>query len=398
MNAYTFHISLYDLAFLGTIFIGLTIAAFLWFTKKNNQTANRFLALATVTIVLWIARILGNDIGLSTYAPNWSRWLFQFSLALGPLIYFYVLKITRPEYKFRLNDLLHFSPLLPELGIQALEVRDSIKTGAATYATLASQQLSSILHLLAFISVSIYLYQSHKLIGRFYRRLKFNGGDRYRRELQWLQNLIMGFGLLWLLWIPFKAIDYFYYHNRLGINSYYPLYLVLAAMGIWIVVVAFSKSQIGVPADVPSFLKPSIPSELKDKGVWLKKVVKTNRYYQDPELSLNSLAEKLKLTTHELSAIINTALKKSFNDFVNEYRVADVARKMQDPAFDHLTLQGIAYDSGFNSPRTFHRAFKQLTGKTPAEYKKQLPSYNLAYRSQPAAVISNQINRNYMFQ
>jgi ABC-type antimicrobial peptide transport system permease subunit len=81
---------------------------------------------------------------------------------------------------------------------------------------------------------------------------------------------------------------------------------------------------------------------------------------------------------------------------------------MQDPAYGHLTLMGIAYDSGFNSQSTFHRAFKEMTGKTPAEYKKELPSYNLTYRSRFAGVISYQettpmwshdkLTRNYMFR
>ena len=98
LNPYTFHINLYDLAFLGVIFIGLNFILFLWFTKRINRAANRFLALALTIVVLWIARILGIDIGLSTYVPHWSRLPLQFSLALGPLLFFYVLKITRPEY------------------------------------------------------------------------------------------------------------------------------------------------------------------------------------------------------------------------------------------------------------------------------------------------------------
>jgi putative ABC transport system permease protein len=52
VNSYTFHINLFDLAFVGTIFIGLNFTLLLWFTKKTNLKANRFLALALLTAVL----------------------------------------------------------------------------------------------------------------------------------------------------------------------------------------------------------------------------------------------------------------------------------------------------------------------------------------------------------
>jgi putative ABC transport system permease protein len=412
LNTYTFHINAYDLAFLGTIFIGLTFILLLWFTKKINRVANRFLALAMLTIVLWISRILSIDVGLSAYITNWSRLPLQFSLALGPFIFFYVLKKTRPKYKLRRKDLLHFCPLLLELGAQALALSDSIKTGAATYETPAFQQLNPALQLLAFISVGTYLYASHRLIERFYLGLKFNGGDRYRYELRWLYNLLTGFGLLWLLWIPFTAADYFYYRYQLSVHAYYPLYLLLAVVSIWMAAIAFLKQEAGALVAPPQFLKPAQPAEMKQKAIWLKKAVQANLYYQDPELTLSSLAEKLELATHELSRIINTVLKKSFNDFINEYRIQAVARKMQDPAYDHITLLGIAYESGFNSQSTFNRIFKQMTGKSPLEYKndlkKEQPSYNLGSHSQFAPVILHRettpqwsydkLNRNSMFK
>ncbi len=135
-------------------------------------------------------------------------------------------------------------------------------------------------------------------------------------------------------------------------------------------------------------------------------------FYQDPELSLSSLAEKLKQIPHELSRIINIALKKNFNDFINEYRIREVGPQMQDPAYDHITLLGIAYESGFNAQSTFSRIFKQMTGKTPLEYKndlkKDFSSYNLRSSFRSAAIIlhhetpqkwsHDKLNRNYMFK
>lgn len=370
LKPYTFHITLYDAALFGTIFIGLTFAVLLWFTPKANQSANRFLAVTLAVASLWIARVIAVDIDLSAYVPLWSKVPLQFSLALGPLIYFYVLKITRPDYQFQWKDLWHFSPMLMELGLQFVQI----------------VWLNPVLSSLAFASVLIYLYRCHILIENFYSQQKFSDGDRRRHELRWLHKLLIAFGALWLLWVPLVAAGYFYQLNASA-------YLLLMSMMIWIAARAFLRQEIGLATDTTSVLKPLLPAELKQKAIWLKRTVKDNRYYEDPELSLSSLAEKLELTSHELSRIINTGLKKSFNDFVNEYRVQAAAKKMKDPAFDHITLLGIAYESGFNSQSSFNRIFKQSTGKSPVEYKnelkKELPTYNLGSRRPAEPIISD---------
>ena len=380
----------------GMLFIGLTFILLLWFTRRANQPANRVLAMAVAIVVLWLARVLAIGIQLAAYVPFWSRLPMQFSLVLGPLLFFYVLKITRPDYKFVRADLLHFCPLLLQQGVFVFEIWQSIKTGAETFNTTVFQQLNPVLQLLAFISVIIYLYRCRTLIENFYRRLKFNGGDRYRRELRWLRNSLTGFGLVWLLWIAVVAI-------HPGLQADYWMYLLLGAMIIWIAAGAFSRPEVTVLKDLPSFLKSPVPAELREKGAWLKNVVRENRYYEDPELSLGSLAEKLELHTHELSRILNAVLKKSFNDFISEYRVKAVIRKMLDPAYDHITLLGIAFESGFNSQSAFTRIFKNITGNTPLEYKikakKGCPPYKLGSHPSFAGVISNQkLNRNFMFK
>ncbi|WP_431199062.1 ABC transporter permease [Mucilaginibacter sp. P25] len=183
-------------------------------------------------------------------------------------------------------------------------------------------------------------------------------------------------------------------------------------MMIWIAATVHSKPGTSVIVQASPVLKAPVSAELRQKGTWLRKAMEANRYYHDAELNLTSLAEKLGLTVHELSRIINVALKKNFNDFINEYRVAEVIRKMRDPTFAHITLLGIALESGFNSKSSFNRIFKQMTGKSPAEYKsepqKEFPSYNLRRHTQFAGVISKhettimwpsrKLNRSYMFK
>ena len=335
----------------------------------------------------------------------------QFLLALGPLIYLYVLKITRPEYKFRWKDLLHFIPLLLEQAALVFEIRESARTGASTYATTVFQFFNPILQLLIFISIISYLYYSYKLINNFYKRLQPVLMDRSRLEFRWLRRLLAATVLLWVLWIAYAVVDYFGYRNQLGIHVYYPFYIFFAVIIIWTAMAAFLRPQAGMQVRQSFSLKPSPPTELRGKGNWLKRAMEANLYHQYPELSLSSLAEQLAIHPHELSRIINIALKKNFNDFINEYRVKDVVTKMQDPAYDRITLLGMAYDAGFNSKATFIRAFKQLTGKNPAVYKRELEkevsTYHLQPHSNPGQIIlvpevpkwsSEQLNYNYMFR
>ncbi|HEK21365.1 MAG TPA: FtsX-like permease family protein, partial [Bacteroidetes bacterium] len=364
MKVYNLHIDFFGLVLLGTIFIGLAFSLLLLLTQKGNKAANRILGLILVVTILDIIQAL-----------NAARHqeLPPFSLALSPLIYFYVRSITRPNAKFRSGDLLHMWPMLA--------------AGMYVFYSRNLPVLNTVFPILVFTSVWVYVYAAHKQIKDFSRGLKFKGGDRYRLKLRWLNNLLTAFGIIWLLWITFAIIGQAYY-----------VHLLLSALAISTAGMVILRPELNMPGDEPYFLKLSSPDEFKLKAGWLKSSVKKGAYYKDPELSLTSLSEKLGLTTHELSRIINSVLKKSFNDFINEYRVAEVTLQMKDPAFDQFTLQGIAYDAGFNSPSTFHRVFKQLTGKTPAEYKKDLPSYNLTYASRSAAVISDQVNRNHMLK
>jgi ABC-type antimicrobial peptide transport system permease subunit/AraC-like DNA-binding protein len=345
LEPYAFHITVYDIVFFGVIIIGLTFALQLWFKKDTDRAANRFLALALGIMVLSIEQLLGIDTGLNT--------LPQFSLAFGPLIYFYVRKATRQEWQVRWKDMLHFCPVLLELVIWTSKIPFVVKP-------------------LTFVSVGAYLYLCHRLIERFYTHQKFNEGDRYRYAWRWLHRLLAGLGVALLLWIPLTAIDYFGFHFTLHRHAYYLLSLIMAFMIIRMGVVVLLRPASDTIVGGSLFPTSPISTALKQKGNWLKKMIETGLLFQDPELSVSSLARQLDMPAYELSRIINIALKKNFADLINEYRIRDVVGKMQDPAYDHITLLGIAFESGFNSKTTFNRTFKQMTGKSPAEYKSDL--------------------------
>jgi TolB-like protein/AraC-like DNA-binding protein/Tfp pilus assembly protein PilF len=90
----------------------------------------------------------------------------------------------------------------------------------------------------------------------------------------------------------------------------------------------------------------------------------------DQSLSLRSLAGAVHLHPNKLSWLLNRHLGKNFNELINQYRLEIFKKKAMDPANRHLTLLGLAYESGFNSKSVFNDYFKKSTGLTPKAWMK----------------------------
>lgn len=364
----------YNIIILATIFVGVTFSMLLIFTQRINQKANVFLGLVLVIITLWMAWVLGIDFDMDRYFPNWSLFPLQYSLGLGPLIYLYVKKLSDSSFKIKPNILIHFVPLLLELGIHYLLIRESLMLGIPTYGTSIFFQFNPVIQLLATSSILVYLGASLKEIKKFDSWLKDNYSDVYKYQLNWLKRLLILFTFFWLLWIPYSLIDYFVYDYLLDTRDYYPLYICLAGITIWLGAEAFLRPELIImePMGFMPSKKENPSIELMNAGTWLQNQMEINLFYRNSELTLKSLAEELDIHPHELSKITNNVLGKSFNDFVNEYRVQDFMTKLKDPKYANITLLGIAFDSGFNSKTTFNRTFKNITGKSPLEYKNEV--------------------------
>ncbi len=91
--------------------------------------------------------------------------------------------------------------------------------------------------------------------------------------------------------------------------------------------------------------------------------------YRDDTLRLQSLAEELLISGHQLSRILNESYGKNFNEFLNEYRINE-AKKLLVTQPERPVLS-IGYEVGFSTKTTFNAQFLKLTGKTPAEFRKK---------------------------
>ncbi|HON79400.1 MAG TPA: 7TM-DISM domain-containing protein [Spirochaetota bacterium] len=100
----------------------------------------------------------------------------------------------------------------------------------------------------------------------------------------------------------------------------------------------------------------------------LRRFMDIEQLYLDDTLSPAILCERLNITSYQLSELLNKVLNTNFTRLINEYRVIE-SQKIMDNHPSRTILQ-VAHESGFASKPTFNREFKRITGKTPMEYQK----------------------------
>jgi ligand-binding sensor domain-containing protein/AraC-like DNA-binding protein len=104
----------------------------------------------------------------------------------------------------------------------------------------------------------------------------------------------------------------------------------------------------------------------------LRHLMEEEKAYLDAEISLQSLAEKLSITSRVLSQILNEKMDRNFSDFINCYRVEEAKRILQNPGSAQKKIIALAFDVGFNTKVAFYNAFKKFTDMTPAQYREKL--------------------------
>jgi ligand-binding sensor domain-containing protein/AraC-like DNA-binding protein len=112
--------------------------------------------------------------------------------------------------------------------------------------------------------------------------------------------------------------------------------------------------------------------ECKRLAEALGKLMREQKPYANPELKIADLAEQLGTTAHTLSYLFNQYLHGNYYDYVNEYRVAEFKRLINDEDCSRYTIAALAERCGFSSRASFFRNFKKATGITPNEYIQSL--------------------------
>lgn len=309
--------------------------------------------------------------------------LIPMSLAIAPLIYFYVKSVTTSRFKFRPKDWWHFVP-----AISLVVYRIAIYTYDALQPDFQDTQNGYLkLHLdepfvmpaLSFISFGqmlLYLAFTFQLFFHYRKKINAFFSNTYALELRWILSFLIAFSVLFLYGTAQTIIGSLF--TELDYTQRYWLNIVMALVVLFVGIKGFFTDTNSLKKLEFLFTPDAIvvpeqrdldKSEFnKDELTRLDDFMKTHRPYLEADLNLITLSRKLDLSRAQLSQLINDGHGKNFNDYVNSYRIDAVKMMLQQGKQERLSLLGIALECGFNSKATFNRVFKKITGMSPTVF------------------------------
>ena len=399
---------------------GLLVLAVLW-ARRQNRSANRLLGLAILAIAISSAYVLYLRTGFYERHPRWLFVIDTLAALYGPALYLYARALTGVPAP---RPWLHFIPFglytLVELPRVLMDPADKLQTflseklSGGSELQLAAALAFDVLGLCYLVAALVHVHSYRRsLAGRF--------SNFERINLRWLSWLLSVLLVLWLGSMVGYVSEHsllVYVHASLGIVIYAIAYLNVVQPQIAArpneepgpaadprpsaslnEAVAQDQSatepgtEPGAEAERISILDLQIPlfpgSEEAHPGLFknlktrlkpeqtqriaqrIEQLFETERLYVDPELSLTVLAERLDLPPHQLSQVFNEHFAKSFYDFVNQYRVEELKRRLSDPAHANDKILSIGRDCGFSAKSTLNENFRKHAGMTPREFREQ---------------------------
>lgn len=112
-------------------------------------------------------------------------------------------------------------------------------------------------------------------------------------------------------------------------------------------------------------------SLLSPESEKLLQLLEVKNLYKNPDLSVARLAEQMSVPEYRLRDLIKTELGfRNFNAFINKFRVEYAVKQFQENSNTPIAV--IRADAGFKSHPPFNRAFREIYGLSPAEYRDNL--------------------------
>lgn len=364
------------------IFQCLLFSFYLLSQKNARRLSNRllagFLLSKAITEIGGVLYHFGELKALvSSRVPHLFYVDFPFHYLYVPVLFLYILSLTKKDFIFKKVYWLHFIPFgffcvlfFFRFHIQSADaLREILRDGSRFTSTE-----NLVLSLVEYLQFFAYAVASLVVLSKYRHKIKEVYSAIENINLSWMNFVLFGF----IGWKSLRLIGEILWYATGSDNVMY-LYIVAEIVFLAFVSVMFLK---GLKQPViftgneenqikRKYEKTLLSDEQKEK--YKNKLIhfmEIQKPFLDPSLSLNDLAGMVSIPAYQLSQVINSCLHQNFYDFTNSYRVKESQRLLSEQAPDQKTVLEILYETGFNSKSVYNSAFKKYTGMTPSQFRK----------------------------
>lgn len=385
----TVSVLFYLLIFTGIVY-GIILSVALWIRRAENNGSNRILAVLVLFCAIQIAVDFLYHSQLIYYVPMLINTETLLAMLSNYLLYLFIHKRVRPGIKLS-NQILILSILLAILVFflsYYLEPTDSLFYSSYSEWILPPYPTEYFI----FWAVSVVFGITMTLLAlamlfQYNRRVKGFAtlSDNFRSDRIFMA--ITGIGVI--LFTDFCLYSAAQLRLIENIESFVFSDLVAVCLTYMIAFKVYNEKKPNDEKSKPAMVeeKPvksaaveqaiektiiELPDEEARKYMeQLDQLMLKDKLYAESSLKIKDLADRLNLTTHFLSGLLNAKLNRNFFDFVNSYRVEEAKRLLRSPEFSHYSVLGIGYEVGFGSKSTYYTVFKNHTNMTPSQFQKQ---------------------------
>lgn len=369
---------------------GVLLAFIIRFHPRAEKSTSIFLALYIVCISVPML------LPLVRHFLPWQFYIYlaPVSLLQGPLLYLYVRSFKevitfKKAWPHFLLSLIYFFII----SYVSFILGKSFPPGKDMPAAILHNPYTIIPISLRYVQMVIYYFMARKALLSYRRSIQHLFSETSRIDLGWMRLLVNGYIVLVVIAIGLYslALQYSdYYGTLILVNAavsspyiYMATYKGISQMALWQIQPGMNKEKVEQEMSTAEAIELSTVKEEKEAAVKVKsndgkndeiagkiiEVMEKEKLYQEAELTLQQLADKLHYPSYQVSQALNEKMKKNFYDLVNGYRVEEAKRLLLDSKKSNYTILSIGFEAGFNSKTTFNTVFKKFTGLTPTQYR-----------------------------
>lgn len=316
--------------------VGHALYCVLLLFRFSNHITNRLLSFLILALAIRVGKSV-TGIVLSNYAYFFSLAGLAGMVFIGPLMRLFIRSFFETSFRFEKIYWLEFAAGV-FICLGTLATGDKFLDSA--------YYLSTGILLVYILLCGAYLFQNR---------------DRFQMEDNKWKWAIILLGTISVLGITF-VLQLFFYDPIIYKIIVTSAACLFYALSLW----AIPRSKLFLP---DTRKKPSDETSYEDLGRKILSLLKEEELFTDPNLTISKLAGMVKAPPYLVSRVVNQTFKKSFSELITQFRIDKSEQLLLQKGSKALTIESIAFESGFNTLSSFYTSFKRINKVTPAQFR-----------------------------